>query len=113
MKRKILDVRQEVPFCSQTALAAICQNIAEHGLPEKHSRRDIWKETEELLHNPSVEKYGLLFETAQAETVTGPKQKLLFVNFLSLLAGVFHAAGPFAKWLLDLHEKPVGCSDIC
>ncbi|CAE7202212.1 unnamed protein product [Symbiodinium sp. CCMP2592] len=112
-KRKILDVRQEAPFCSQTALAAICQNIAEHGLPEKHSRRDIWKETEELLHNPSMEKYGPLFQTAEAETVKGPKQKLLFVNFLSLLAGVFHAAGPFARWLLDLHAKHPSSYDSC
>ena len=112
-KRKILDVRQEVPFCSQTALAAICQNIAEHGLPEKHSRRDIWKETEELLHNPSMEKYGPLFQTAEAETVKGPKQKLLFVNFLSLLAGVFHAGGPFARWLLDLHAKHPSSYDSC
>ncbi|CAE7741671.1 unnamed protein product [Symbiodinium sp. CCMP2592] len=104
-KRKILDVRQSVPFCSQTALAAICKNIAEHGLPDKHSRRDIWQETEELLHNSSMQKYGSLFLTAEAETVKGGQQKLLFVNFLSLLAGVFHAAGPFGMWLLDFHER--------
>ena len=106
-KRKITDLRAGLPFCSQSALAAICKEIAKNGLPEKHTRHAMWKETKEFLEDPVMSMYGPFFQKAMATTVCNDKQEVLFVNFLSLLAGTFHKNGAFTDFLLQAHgQKP-------
>ena len=83
-KRKITDLRASVPFCTQTALAAICKEIAEGGLPEQHSRFSIWNEAKQFLEDHSMSMYGPLFQSSQATTLNNEKVAFLFVNCLSL-----------------------------
>ena len=104
-KRKISDLRASLPFCSQSALAAICKEIDKGGLPEKHSRHAIWEETNNFLEDSSMSMYGPLFQTAEATTVDNTKKQVLYLNFLSLLAGAFRQGGAFTDFLLHLHAK--------
>ena len=104
-RRKISDMRAALPFCSQTALAAICTEIAKKGLPEKTSRFAIWKETKEFLDDASMSMYGPLFQSAEAATVDNAKKNVLFINFLSLLAGAFGKGGAFTSYLLQAHRN--------
>lgn len=104
-KRRISDLRASLPFCSQSALAAICKEIDKGGLPEKHSRHAIWEETNNFLEDSSMSMYGPLFQTAEATTVDNTKKQVLYLNFLSLLAGAFGKGGAFTDFLLHLHAK--------
>lgn len=104
-RRKINDLRFAVPFCSQSALGAICKHIAEHGLPENHTRFAMWKETKEFLEDASMSMYGALFQEAKAITWQGAAQPLLYINFLSLLAGLFSKGGAFTDFLLQFHSS--------
>lgn len=104
-KRKITDLRASVPFCTQTALAAICKEIAEGGLPEQHSRFSIWNEAKQFLEDHSMSMYGPLFQSVQATTLNNEKVAFLFINCLSLLSGIFNQAGEFTDFLLDKHAR--------
>ena len=97
-KRKISDLRASIPFCSQSALAAICKEIDKGGLPEKHSRHSIWQESNNFLEDPSMSMYGPLFQTAEGTTVDNTKKQVLYLNFLSLLAGAFRKGGAFTDF---------------
>ena len=106
-KRKISELRASIPFCSQSALAAICKAIEEGGLPEKHTRFDIWKETKDFLEDGSMSMYGPLFQTSQATTLKMAEQTIVYINFLSLLSGAFSKGGAFTDFLLHFHSfKP-------
>ena len=108
--RRISDLRASVPFCSASALAAICQEIEKGGLPEKHKRYDIWKETKEFLEDRSMGSYGPLLQQAKAITNKNTERLILFLNFASLLNGVFSKNGFFTDFLLQLHSKvPSSC----
>ena len=104
-RRTINDLRFSVPFVSQAALEAICKDIAAHGLPEKHKRHDIWKETKDCLENPMMSTYGPLLQTASLVTSNDTKQKVCYINFLSLLSGAFLQSGAFTNWLLEFHSQ--------
>ena len=98
-KPKISDLRHAIPFCSQSALEAICQYIAIHGLPDKHRRQDIWKETKEFLENAEMSKYGPLLHRNKGIPALNQEKVVLHINFLSLLAGVFYKGGAFTDFL--------------
>ena len=102
-KPKISDLRHAIPFCSQSALEAICQYIAIHGLPDKHRRQDIWKETKEFLENAEMSKYGPLLHRNKGIPALNQEKVVLHINFLSLLAGVFYKGGAFTDFLLKFH----------
>ena len=103
-RRKISDLRAVLPFCSQTALAAICKEIERGGLPENVSRFAIWKETKDFLEDPSMTMYGNFFKNAEVTTVDNTKKQIIYINFLSLLSGTFHKGGAFTDFLLQLHS---------
>lgn len=106
-KRRISDLRFSIPFCSQTALEAICKEIANSGLPDKHTRFDIWKETKQFLEDESMSMYGPLLKRATATTLEDTKQPVLYLNFLSLLSGAFNKGGAFTDFFLKFHAaKP-------
>ena len=104
-RRKINDMRAALPFCSQSALAAICKDIAKHGLPDKISRHAIWKEATDFLEDTSMSMYGLIFQSAEATAVDNTKKQVTFVNFMSLLAGAFGKGGAFTDYLLQAHQR--------
>lgn len=119
-RRKISDLRSSLPFCSQTALAAICKEIESGGLPENLSRYAIWKETKDFLEDSSMTMYGPFFKHAEVTTVDNTKKETIYINFLSLLSGTFHKAGAFTDFLLQLHavtpssvERPWRCVAFC
>lgn len=101
-----------VPFCTQSALQAICSEIEKHGLPEQHRRQDIWKEGQELLGSPEMSRYGPFFKTCSAVTTAGTMMDFLHVNFLSLLAGLFYKGGHFTDFLLQLHAAHPSTMDV-
>ena len=102
-KRRISDLRVSIPFCSQSALEAICKEIAKNGLPDKHKRIDIWKETKEVLEDRTMSMYGPLLKTVAATTLQNSEQPILYLNFLSLLGGAFNKGGAFTDFMLKLH----------
>ena len=108
-KRKISDLRFSIPFCSQSALEAICKEIAKHGLPDKHSRFDVWKETKQFLEGESMSMYGPLLKTMTCTTLQGTQQPVLYLNFLSLVSGAFNKGGAFTDFLLQFHATKPSC----
>ncbi len=98
-RRKINDLRFSVPLCSQGALGAIRKQIANHGLPENHKRFAMWKETKEFLEDASMSK------KQKPITWQGAAQTVLYINFLSLLAGVFSKGGAFTDIFLQFHAS--------
>ena len=108
-KRKISDLRFSIPFCSQSALEAICKEIAKHGLPDKHSRFDVWKETKQFLEDESMSMYGPLLKTITCTTLQGTQQPVLYLNFLSLLSGAFNKGGAFTDFFLQFHATKPSC----
>ncbi len=108
-KRKISDLRFSIPFCSQSALEAICKEIAKHGLPDKHSRFDVWKETKQFLEDESMSMYGPLLKTVTCTTLQDTQQSVLYLNFLSLLSGAFNKGGAFTDFLLHFHAAKPSC----
>ena len=68
-KRKISELRNAVPFCSQSALnsalSSICQEIEKHGMPPKHTRQDIWKENKACLESEEMSRYGPLLKSVE------------------------------------------------
>ena len=117
-RRKISDLRNAAPYCSQSALSLICKEIEKHGLPDQKRRQDIWKENKDLLESTEMCKYGPLLQTMAAQVLpekqsisgaleTGSHLEIFYVNILSFLAGVFHKCGSFTDWLLKFHSlKP-------
>ena len=117
-RRKISDLRNAVPYCSQSALSLICKEIEKHGLPDQKRRQDIWKENKDLLESTAMCKYGPLLQTMAAQVLpekqsisgaleTGSHLEIFYVNILPFLAGVCHKCGSFTDWLLKFHSlKP-------
>ena len=99
IKRKISELRNAVPFCSQSALSSIRQEIEKHGMPQKHTRR---KENKACLESEEMSRYGPLLNSVEPHLEEGRKRgsslsakegervQIFYVNFLSLLAGVFY-----------------------
>ena len=52
--------RRSVPFVSQSALAAVLEEVDKHGLPELHSRNHMKQAT--TLELAKLDAYGPLFE---------------------------------------------------
>ena len=109
-KRKISELRNAVPFCSQSALSSICQEIEKHGMPQQPS------ENNALLESDGMSRYGPLLNSVEPHLEEGPKRgssisakegervRIFYVNFLSLLAGVFYKNSAFAEYMLKLHS---------
>lgn len=95
--------RQRVPFCSQSALAAILTLAKEEGIPECHKRKDIRSSVQQLVQ--SLQLYGPLLITISALTVLGESEPLVFGNIFSYLAGAYAAGGAFAEYFEKTHAK--------
>ena len=96
--------RHRVPFCSQSALAAILTLAKEEGIPECHKRKDIRSSVQQLVQ--SLQLYGPLLITISALTVLGESEPLVFGNIFSYLAGAYAAGGAFAKYF-EKHMQSV------
>lgn len=100
---KLQSFRQRVPFCSQSALAAILTLAKEEGIPDCHKRKDIRSSVQQLVQ--SLQLYGPLLVTISAVTLLGESESLLFANIFSYLAGAYAAGGAFAEYLERVHTK--------
>ena len=101
--RKLNDLRASVPFLSQSALAGLLQALQKDGLPTLTQTKQIREARESALATMSL--YGPLFLETALVTQDGMEMPLLFINFLTYLAGAFSRGGAFTKYMLDLHEK--------
>ena len=100
---KLQSFRQRVPFCSQSALAAILTLAKEEGIPECHKRKDIRSSVQQLVQ--SLQLYGPLLITISCVTLSGGSDTLVFGNIFSYLAGAYAAGGAFALYLERVHAK--------
>ena len=95
--------RQRVPFCSQSALAAILTLAKEEGIPDCHKRKDIRSSVQQLVQG--MQLYGPLLVTMSAVTLLGAPATLTFANIFSYLAGAYAAGGAFAEYLERVHSN--------
>lgn len=103
-RRRLTSMRRSLPHMSASALAAVLAEIHEHGLPERISRWDIGKATQELMEEPTP--YGPLLQSIELVSTSGKPMQLQVANFLALLSKAFAGGGGFTAMLqkrLDLH----------
>ena len=97
--QKLHDLRRGVPYVSKSALERILKTIQEKGLPEVvHAKAMLEAARKEM---SSWNAYGSLLQTCKVINVHGAEQDLMFVNFHSLLHGLFKQGGSFT----ELFEK--------
>ena len=51
-----------------------------------------------------MSRYGPFFKSAEAVTAAGTAMSFVYINFLSLLAGVFYKEGHFTDFMLQMHQ---------
>ena len=70
-KRKISELRNAVPFCSQSALSSICQEIEKHGMPQQPS------ENNALLESDGMSRYGALAQFCGASSGRRSQERII------------------------------------
>jgi hypothetical protein len=104
--RKLNEFRRHLPHVSASALAAVLEEIAKHGVPElHHNRRQLWEATtsEMTMDTP----YGTLLTHMDLVTKTGRSLNVCAVNRLALLWKAVQQGGSFTSLLYStLLDKP-------
>ena len=72
--------RRGLPFVTQSALAAILDEIHQHGAPELHTRKRMKEATS--AHLSQLDAYGSLLTVVDAVCKDGTTKPMLMVNFL-------------------------------
>lgn len=92
-----------MPFLSQNALSGLLQALLKEGLPSLTQAKHIREARQSVLDSMSL--YGPLFLETTLVAQDGKELPLLFINFLTFLAGAFGQGGAFTKYLLDIHNR--------
>ena len=100
---KLNDLRASVPFLSQSALSGLLQALQKEGLPSLTQAKHIREARQSVLD--SMCSYGPLFLETTVVAQDGKHLPLLFINFLTFLAGAFRQEGAFTKYLLAMHHR--------
>ena len=101
--RRLEDLRRRVPYASQSALAAVLEEVERAGVPELHQRHHMREATRQALD--ACQRYGPLLCEREVAVKTGGCTKLQFVNLLSLLAGAFEQGGSFQELMQDTMRR--------
>lgn len=91
-----------MPFLSQNALSGLLQALLKEGLPSLTQAKHIREARQSVLDSMCL--YGPLFLETTVVAQDGKQLPLLFINFLTFLAGAFGQGGAFTKYLLDIHN---------
>ena len=112
--------RRRLPHMSQTALAAVCDDIRANGLPEPFDRHRL-QGTRDMLRLVQT-PYGPLVRGANLinATTEQPHVSVEFINIWALLAHIITKGGGFAEFIRERHtaspssaRKPWTCSCFC
>ena len=106
--QRLNSFRRSVPYCSQSALAEILANVAEHGLPDLHGKKHMREAADTVLDGCNA--YGPLFKTVEVRCLDGAMAKMTIINVFSWLAGIYKAGGAFARLLrstMETSSKPL------
>lgn len=73
-------------------------------MPEEHSRHAVWKDMTIFARLKHVYVW-VFFQNGVASKVRNAKEEVLFVNFLSLLAGTFDKSSAFTDFVFQAHDR--------
>ena len=96
--------RRRLPHMSQAALAAVCKDIQNNGLPPAFSRQD-QREARNLLRGVATE-YGPIIKTASLNRLdSGPPIRVDYANVWSLLHHISQRGGELARLIKLRHDE--------
>ena len=81
-RARVESLRRHVPYCSQSALAAICKDIAKNGLPELSDRKSQRQARNDKLEDTP---YGPVIVNIKIECTDGSEDVLVVTNPFALL----------------------------
>ena len=105
--RRLNEFRRELPHVSASALAAILQEIAEHGAPELHSRQDMHRAT--MAEMEADTPYGPLLMDLELIDKEEQTFSMSCVNPLALLCKAYEQGGSFTE-LMDRRLLKYPCT---
>ena len=96
--RKLEDLRRNVPYVSQSALAGVIEHIRTHGLPEAASRPQFSRATQAMLSGEYP--YGQLKYMLDLEALDGATIQVPVLNLKSYMAALFDESSSYSSLLL-------------
>ena len=101
--QRLNDLRRSVPYCSKSALQAILEDVAQKGLPEAKSAKQMRQATQEALAQCS--QYGDLLLRYDINMIDGSKQPIKIVNLMSFIYAAHKSGGLFYTALEEAFQK--------
>eukprot|EP00438_Fugacium_kawagutii_P025109 Skav213458 [mRNA] locus=scaffold837:805945:808133:- [translate_table: standard] len=103
--RRLQNLRQTVPHVTKAALAAILDNVKQHGVPELASAKHM-REGNRLVVDQAC-AYGPLHEQRQFQCLDGSKASIGILNLFSFLHFAFKAGGSLYETMKNW-DGPLG-----
>lgn len=101
--KRLNDLRQKVPHCSKAALEAILRDIADKGLPEAKSAKNMRAAADEALSD--CNRFGDLLLPQEVTMKDGTAQAITIVNLLSFVYKAYQCGGQFYAVLNEVWQK--------
>ena len=96
--RKLEDLRRNVPYVSQSALAGVIDHLKTHGIPEAASRSQFSRATKAMLSGEYP--YGQLKCMLDLEALDGATIQVPVLNLKSYMAALFDESSSYSSLLL-------------
>ena len=93
--RRLNALRRRLPYASASAISALLDDVAEHGIPDSHSRRDI-RESRDAIVNTKTPFGPLLTELSLIPDVDGDENPTLCIAHP--LAMIWYATFKLQAW---------------
>ena len=103
--RRLNVLRRSIPHLSASALTALLDDVAKHGVPELHDRKHVREATRQLVDADT--DYGKILVPATLYDKAGNECTALIVNPLALIWKAFEQDGGFTDLMVHrLQQTP-------